>query len=543
MKFTLVFQFLTVTLIAMLLVACGGGGGGGGSTTPPPSASYTVGGTVSGLTGTGLVLRNNGGDSLSIVADGIFTFTNTVANGDAYDVTVSDHPTHQTCSVSNGSSVVAQADVTDVAVACKINVTQLATGSAHSCGLLANGNIKCWGGNYIGQLGAGDTNNRGSASGEMGDLLPAVDLGSGHTAIQVAVNGQSRHTCALLDDGNVKCWGANDNGQLGLGDTTARGRTPGEMGDSLPTVELGTGRTATYIAVSSYHTCALLDDGTVKCWGLNANGQLGQGDANPRGGAPGEMGDALPAVDLGTGRTAVQIAVGNYHNCALLSDGGVKCWGRNTERQLGSGDGSHRGTAPGQMGDALPTVNLGTGRTATQVAAGRFHACALLDNGQVKCWGDNANGQLGLGDMTSRGGAPGEMGDALPAVDLGTGRAAIQMAAGAYHTCALLDDGNVKCWGLNANGQLGLGDMTPRGGAPGEMGDALPTIDLGTGSTAIQIVAGANHTCARLSSSNSDFKCWGGNNFGQLGLGDSDDRGDAADEMGDGLPLVDVGTR
>ncbi len=172
------------------------------------------------------------------------------------------------------------------------------------------------------------------------------------------------------------------------------------------------------VAAGAYYTCALLDDGRVKCWGFNGFGTQGLGDTVDRGDGPGEMGDRLPTVGLGTSRTATQIAAGYAHTCALLDDGTVKCWGANSNRRLGLGDTDHRGDGPGEMGDALPAVPLGTGRTATQIAAGDYHTCAVLDDATTKCWGNNRGGQLGLGDTADRGDGPGEMGDALPVVEL-----------------------------------------------------------------------------------------------------------------------------
>ena len=134
------------------------------------------------------------------------------------------------------------------------------------------------------------------------------------------------------------------------------------------------------------------------------------------------------------------------------------------------------------MGDNLPTVDLGTGRTAVAIGVGYAMECAVLDNGRLKCWGGNYDGQLGLGDKLTRGGDPGEMGDNLPAVDLGTGLAVGAIAvgdgasAGDEHACALLSNSSVKCWG--AGGELGLGDITSRGDRPGTMGDNLPTVKL-----------------------------------------------------------------
>jgi alpha-tubulin suppressor-like RCC1 family protein len=131
------------------------------------------------------------------------------------------------------------------------------------------------------------------------------------------------------------------------------------------------------------------------------------------------------------------------------------------------------------MGDNLPAVDLGTGSRAVAVSAGALHTCALLDTGAVKCWGEGAYGRLGLGDAKNRGTGPKEMGDALPAVDLGARRTAVAVRAGGYHTCAILDGGGVACWGRGAEGQLGVGDTKGRGGRPNEMGDALPVVDLG----------------------------------------------------------------
>jgi alpha-tubulin suppressor-like RCC1 family protein len=410
----------------------------------------------------------------------------------------------------------------------------LSAGQNHTCARLDNGSVKCWGQNDFGQLGLGDTQNRGDGPAEMGAALPAVSLGPGRTALEVSAG--DHHTCARLDDGTVKCWGRNDAGQLGLGDTQNRGDGPAEMGAALPAVNLGPGRTALQLSGSSFHTCARLDDGSVKCWGRGLEGQLGLGDPQNRGDAPGEMGAALPVVSLGPGRSALEVSVGSLHTCARLDDGSVKCWGRNNDGGLGIGDTQNRGDAPGEMGAALPVVSLGPGRTALQLAAARFHTCARLDDGSVKCWGRNSDGQLGLGDTQNRGDAPGEMGVALPAVSLSPGRTALQLTASESQNCARLDDGSVKCWGQNAFGQLGLGDTQNRGDGPAEMGAALPALSLGPGRTPLQLAGGDFHTCVGLD--DGSVKCWGQNDFGQLGLGDTQNRGDGAGEMGSALPAV-----
>ena len=192
------------------------------------------------------------------------------------------------------------------------------------------------------------------------------------------------------------------------------------MGDNLPAVNLGTGRTAQALAMTVASTCAVLDNGAVKCWGSNFYGELGLGDTKDRGYQSGQMGDDLPAVDLGAGRTAHAIAAhsGGASFCALLDNDTLKCWGENVFGELGLGDAIPRGSLPNQMGDNLPALNLGSGRTVRAVAAGVAANCALLDNGTVKCWGIDNYGQLGLGDAINRGGLPGQMGDNLPALDL-----------------------------------------------------------------------------------------------------------------------------
>lgn len=411
---------------------------------------------------------------------------------------------------------------------------RLSAGGSHSCAILSNGSVKCWGDNEFGKLGLGDTADRGDAAGEMGADLPAVDLGNGRTAVAIAAG--SRHTCAVLDNGQLKCWGHNAGGQLGLGDTANRGDGPGEMGDNLPAVDLGTGRTAVSVSIGQEYTCAVLDNGSVKCWGANNLGQAGLGDTAVRGNAPGEMGDDLPAVDLGTGRTAITVSASVSFTCALLDDGSVKCWGSGGTGALGQGNTANRGDGAGEMGDDLPAINLGTGRSAVAITTGGSHVCAVLDNGSVKCWGFSIDGGLGLGNTSGRGDGPGEMGDALPAVSLGTGRTAVGVSAGSSHTCAVLDDGAVKCWGWNIVGQLGLGDTDNRGDGPGEMGNSLPVVALGTGRTAAAISAGSVHACVRLDDGN--VKCWGFG--GVLGLGDTAARGDGPGEMGDALPVVDL---
>ena len=204
-------------------------------------------------------------------------------------------------------------------------------------------------------------------------------------------------------------------------------------------IQLGMGRTAKQIATGSIHTCAILNDNSVKCWGYNGNGQLGYGDTRNRNSPPAN------SINLGEGQTAKQIAAGGFHTCAILNDNSVKCWGYNGNGRLGYGDTTHRNFPPAN------SINLEEGQTAKQIAAGGFHTCAILNDNSVKCWGYNGNGQLGYGDTRNRNSPPAN------SINLGEGQTAKQIIAGNSHTCAIVSDDSVKCWGNNRNGQLGYG--------------------------------------------------------------------------------------
>jgi alpha-tubulin suppressor-like RCC1 family protein len=259
----------------------------------------------------------------------------------------------------------------------------------------------------------------------------------------------------------------------------------------------------TGIAAGGNHTCAVIDLDDVKCWGHNAVGQLGQGHILWQGDNAGEMGIALATTDIGTGRSATAITAGIDHSCALLDDVTVKCWGRNSFGQLGQSQLGHLGDGAGEMGDALPRIDVGTQNALTAVATGVAHTCAILDNGTVKCWGENASGQLGLGDTSDRGDGLGEMGAVLPAVNLGNGRTATAIAAGNVHTCAILDTGAVKCWGENGTGQLGQGAHPTAVTAPARWGTTSPrsTSALGAPQRQSRRVAGTPARCSMMAKS------------------------------------------
>ena len=380
----------------------------------------------------------------------------------------------------------------------------IASGSFHSCAVLS-GTVRCWGYGGDGALGYANTSSIGD------DEAPAAagpaDLGAGRTAVAVAAG--SVHTCALLDNGTVRCWGFGGDGRLGYGNVDSIGddETPGSAG----AVNIGAGRTAKAITAGSGHTCAILNDDTVRCWGFNLDGRLGYGHVDSIGDdeAPGS---AAP-VKLGAGRTAKAITAGGSHTCALLDNGGVRCWGFGGSGRLGYGKIADVGRTFDATPDTVGPVNLGAGRTATAITAGFGHTCAILDDGSVRCWGFGASGRLGYGNPDSIG--DDELPGMVAPVNLGAGRTAqaIHAGSGSEHTCAVLDDGSVRCWGFGGFGQLGYGSSTTIGDdePPGSVGP----VALGPGRTATAISAGLQHTCARLD--DMSVRCWGRGSTGRLG--------------------------
>ena len=407
----------------------------------------------------------------------------------------------------------------------------VAAGDMHTCVVLHSGSVKCFGAGLYGQLGNDTGLDSGYSTSSSVATTAAIELGLRRTARAIAVG--SAHSCALLDNFTVKCWGRSTYGQLGYGDTVSRGDGAGEMA-ALVAIDFGADRTATAIAVGSLHSCALLDNSAVKCWGRNQYGQLGYGDTDSRGDGAGEMGVALPAIDFGTGRTARAIAAGKYFTCALLDNFAVTCWGANTGGQLGLGDTTDR-TSP----TALTAIDFGSGRTARALSAGDDHVCAILDDGALKCWGAASSGALGSGATTDIGNEPGEMGSALAAVSLSTSETAIAVSAGKSHSCALLSNNTLKCFGNGADGRLGQNSQTTLGDSPSEMGTALPAINLGTGRTALAVSAGAEHTCALLD--NAALKCWGSGDSGRRGSSNMSNVGGSSGDMA-ALAAVNLGT-
>ena len=399
----------------------------------------------------------------------------------------------------------------------RLDGRELALGHAFGCVIVDDGSVRCWGENVDGELAQGNTAAIGDDPGE--STVP-VNLGVGRTA--VAITAGVDFACALLDTGQVRCWGHNNYGQLAQGNTDTIGNDPGET--PVP-VDLGPGRTAVAVSSGDFHTCAILDTGQVRCWGGNTVGQLAQGNEDTIGNDPGET--TVP-VDL-AGHQAVDLDAGAGSTCVILDNGGLRCWGMDAYGQMFQQQYNDVGDQPGES--TVP-INLGPGRTAVAVSVA-FHICAILDDGGLRCWGYNSDGQLGQGGTTDYGGHPTDT--TLPLVPMPPGRTVVAVSQGNPTTCAILDNGQLRCWGRNAEGELGQGDDAAYGDDPGE--HTLP-VGLDGAARAVALGAYSAPTCAVTASG---LRCWGPNDVGQLGQGSKIGFGTAPGEVPTALPPVGLG--
>ena len=288
------------------------------------------------------------------------------------------------------------------------------------------------------------------------------------------------HTCALtaLPTGGVKCWGSNLNGQLGDGTKTERA-TPTQVQNLTSGVSS--------IVAGEYHTCALIAvDGSVKCWGANAIGQLGDRSG---------MDQTSPVNVLSSSGNpltgVVSINAGRGHTCAMLSDGTALCWGQNNSGQLGVGN---------TFNTNIPSFVLAS--SISQISAGGAHTCLVQFNThEIKCSGQNTYGQLG--DHTT-----GHSNIPVAVFGISTG---VQVATGLSHSCGILSNSKLYCWGQNSRGQLGdNGSNTD---------SSVPVAVANLGNDVTKVTAGGvtvGHTCAIYGATN-DLSCWGAGDYGQLG--------------------------
>lgn len=356
----------------------------------------------------------------------------------------------------SGTSVKAEVS-TDRNITCtahfiKAPYTQVSLYNSHQCVVLQNGAVQCWDEGDNGQLGNGGSS----------DSSALVTVQGISTAIAVTVG--FGHSCALLMDKKARCWGANGNAQLGIG--PPRG---GDFNTPQNVIEFSN---AVAISAGSSHTCAVVESGQVLCWGRDAvsAGILGLGDTTVA---------TTPTAVSGI-NNATAISLSSIYTCGLLSIGNAKCWGDNSNGQLGNGAIGSSSRIP------IDVVNLSN---AVAISAGNLHACALLRSGGAKCWGEGINGRLGTGSFNNSG-TPTDV------VNLSN---AVAISAGSTHTCALLHNGSVQCWGRNHDGQLGSAG-----------GDTATPRTVSGITTAITIAAanfGWNGACSILVDGN--IYCWG----------------------------------
>ncbi|MBL4635138.1 MAG: hypothetical protein JKY56_14800 [Kofleriaceae bacterium] len=332
------------------------------------------------------------------------------------------------------------------------------------------------------------------------------------TGVQ-SVGAGDLHTCVLMDEGVVKCWGIGLNGRTGHANTATIGDN--EAASAASIVNLTT-TPAVQLAVGGAHNCILLDDGHVRCWGNGADGRLGYENHE-------DIGDDEDPIDAGNlplvGK-AVRLALGQKHSCALLENGSVRCWGSNTYGQLGSGPTIF-------PVDYTQAVDLGA--PAIDLVAGDFHTCAILDNGEVYCRGLGSMGRLGYGNTNSVGllQTPREAGP------VSIGGTATAIAAGQNHSCAILSDSTMRCWGRGADGVLGNQGTSNIG--DNELPSDTPVLSIDN--TLISVSAGGSHTCILTGSG--QVQCFGKGQDGQLGYGNATNIGD--NETPSSAGYVDVG--
>ena len=358
-------------------------------------------------------------------------------------------------------------------------VVDVGAGQSFSCALTSAGNVYCWGSNANGNIGNASFANATIAVPVYGLNVNVASLGIGGV-----------HSCAVMRDSSVRCWGSGARGELGNGATVDR---------HVPVVVTGLSGVVQVVA-GNVHSCALTAAGAVKCWGSNSAGQLGDGSFTDR---------STPVDVVGLSSGVSMITAGFQHTCALTTAGAVKCWGRNNWGQTGNNDVNNQ-----QFATPVDVIGLGAGVVAVDADVGDT-ICALLATGAVKCWGLNANGDVGDGTSGTNRRQP------VDVVGLSAGVVAITAK------CAVLAPSRtLKCWGSNGSGQVGDGTTTARN---------VPTAVVGFGSDTRKARGVGGNRCGITVAGR--LQCWGGNSSGQLGDGTTTNRPTAGDVLVDGDPV------
>lgn len=388
----------------------------------------------------------------------------------------------------------------------QVTVIALGAGRYDTCVAFSNDTIRCWG--------------RYTTNGEAPGSVDAMDAGGEVAALEVG----DVSACALMESGDVRCWlldpeqaAERDYGAALLG-------APVDGDADTPTAAgaVPIGAPVVSLSVGVSHACAVTTAGGVRCWGAGADGQLGYASTQNVGDdeTPADMGD-VPLLG-----PALQVSAGVYHTCALLESREVQCWGRNMIGELGYGH-----TDP--IGDDESPIAAGpvdVGGSVAQLNTLLASTCALMDDGAVRCWGGHGSlsgpwfEALTIGDD--------EPASEAPLVDLGG--AATSIVSGSGNSCAVLESGSLRCWGLNMFGELGYGNTVTVGGMDGPSPAQAGDVDLG--GVPVALSSKLVHFCALLESG--AVRCWGSNRYGRLGFGGGEDVGD--DELPVDGPLVEL---
>ncbi len=361
------------------------------------------------------------------------------------------------------------------------------------------GEVVCWGNNLSGQLGDGDAPND-KPSPVYVETAPGTRLAG---AQALALGGQ--HSCALLGTSEVRCWGRNDQGQLGNASQGNSSRAVAVLQATAPDVNLVD---VEALAAGFQHSCALAG-GQVRCWGNNALGQLG----NPAANSPQTTAAFLVKTSTSDLSNVTSLAAGDGHNCVLVAGGPAHCWGDNTARQLGDG------SVLSQQPQAVPVLQAAGGlafSNALALSLGHFHSCARVAGSEARCWGSDAFGQIGNGTPLANVDFPATVSNPSQS---GALTAVAGLDLGYDHSCASSLGGGAFCWGFNFYGQLGNGqvgddsDVSIEVLASSTPGDALGNVQT--------LSAGREHTCALMT--DNQVRCWGRNDQGQIGDGSPGD--------------------
>lgn len=339
-----------------------------------------------------------------------------------------------------------------------------AVGSDHSCGIMTDGTIWCWG------RGPLDLENPGDRI----TTETPIQFGSDSDWVELSVAGDNH--CGLKTDGSAWCWGNNSGGQLGDG-TSSSSYVPVE-----PISELDWN----YIGATRSSTCGIKEDDTLWCWGSNYEGKLGIGSQELWYDTPQQVGDSGDWL---------MVSAGDGHACGIRTDNTLWCWGSNEQGRLGQGN-------QDEEDSSLVPVQVGTDSDWVDLSVGE-HSCAIRENGSLWCWGDNHGGQLGDGTTEDR---------SLPVRTVAEAQW-IEIAVSHRHSCGIQDDGSLWCWGRNTYGQLG----TPEDG----LQYAEPTrVDIDR--EFVTVATGPENTCTVTDQG--ALYCWGSNDHGQVGDGTTEER-------------------